>query len=98
MSGLILTLNAGSSSLKFALFPEAGETPMATGIVDRIGADSTLKLKNAEGRELDAPRDGGFVDHADALDGVLAALASGFPGLAIIAVGHRVPFLCSSKN
>jgi acetate kinase len=90
MSGLILTLNAGSSSLKFALFPEAGETPMATGIVDRIGADATLKLKNAEGKDLDAPRDAGFADHAQALDGVLAALDAGFPGLAISAVGHRV--------
>jgi acetate kinase len=90
MSGLILTLNAGSSSLKFALFPEAGETPMATGMVDRIGADATLKLKNAEGKELDAPRAAGFADHAQALDGVLAALGAGFPGLAVSAVGHRV--------
>jgi len=91
MSGLTLTLNAGSSSLKFALFPEAGETAMATGMADRIGgADATLMLKNAEGKDLDAARGSGLADHAQALDGVLAALRENYPGLAIAAVGHRV--------
>jgi acetate kinase len=90
MSGLSLTLNAGSSSLKFALFPEAGETPMATGMVDSIGADATLKLRDGESNEIDPPRDSGFADHAQALEGVLGALDNSFPGLSISAVGHRV--------
>jgi acetate kinase len=90
MSGLTLTLNAGSSSLKFALFPEAGETPMATGMVDSIGAHATLKLRDGKGNEVDAPRDSGFADHAQALEGVLGALDNSFPGLSISAVGHRV--------
>ncbi len=90
MSGLTLTLNAGSSSLKFALFPEAGETPMATGMVDSIGADATLKLRDGESNELDASRTSGFADHTQALDGVLGALGASFPGLSITAVGHRV--------
>jgi acetate kinase len=90
MSGLSLTLNAGSSSLKFALFPQVGETPMATGMVDSIGGDATLKLRDGEGKKLDAPHDGGFADHSQALAGVLGALGTSFPGLSITAVGHRV--------
>ena len=37
MTRAILTFNAGSSSLKVSLFPEAGRQPLATGLADRIG-------------------------------------------------------------
>jgi len=33
----VLTLNAGSSSLKFALFCDGNDEPLYNGLVDRIG-------------------------------------------------------------
>ena len=43
VEGAVLTLNAGSSSLKVALYPATGERPLATGIVDRIGPGVNLE-------------------------------------------------------
>jgi acetate kinase len=87
----ILTLNAGSSSLKIGLFSGALEV-LATGLVDRIGGDGTLRLRGADGSDLILPEDlsARFGDHGQALATVLAALAALFPGLEIGAVGHRV--------
>jgi acetate kinase len=92
MSGTaILTLNAGSSSLKIGLFSDALDV-LATGLVDRIGADGALRLRGADGTDLALPDDlyARFADHGQALETVLAALAALFPGLEIGAVGHRV--------
>ncbi|MBC7133263.1 MAG: acetate/propionate family kinase [Roseovarius sp.] len=87
----ILTLNAGSSSLKFGLFTAALGV-MATGLVDRIGGEGSLVLRAASGAPLVPPeglhRD--FADHAAALATALAALGALFPACAIEAVGHRV--------
>ena len=87
----ILTLNAGSSSLKIGLFSSTLGV-LATGLVDRIGGDGALRLKVADGVGLTlpdtiAPR---FGDHRQALATVLAGLEALFPGLSIAAVGNRV--------
>ena len=86
---MILTLNAGSSSLKFALFDGAADAPMASGLVDRIGPEGTLRLRDAGGADL--PRvAGGLSTHTEALGTVLASLRAAFPGIGIEGVGHRV--------
>jgi acetate kinase len=87
----ILTLNAGSSSLKIGLFSTALDV-LATGLVDRIGGDGTLRLRGWDKDDLAVPDEIGarFGDHGQALETVLAALAALFPGLDIGAVGHRV--------
>ncbi len=90
MKGVILTLNAGSSSLKFALFPPEGDTPLATGLVDRIGADGMMKLKDSGGGALPLPQGGDYTTHTQSLATALAALEMSFPGLTVAAVGHRV--------
>ncbi len=90
MSRNILTLNAGSSSLKFALFPNEGDAPLATGIVDRIGADASLRIVDAQGMELPKRGHGDFADHARALASALGILQSEFAGMEVEAVGHRV--------
>ena len=79
MSGL-LTLNAGSSSIKFALFDADGATRRAEGQVERVGTPEARLLSGGEVRLL------GAVDHAGALDAILAALPAG----RITAVGHRI--------
>jgi acetate kinase len=84
----VLTLNAGSSSLKVALFPAAGERPLATGLADRIGPEGTLKLKDAAGEAL--PASGDLATHAGAMAAAIAAFRGRWPDLTLLAVGHRV--------
>lgn len=84
-----LALNAGSSSLKVALFPAEGDEPLMTGQADRIGPDGTLKLKDAEGNQIEL-EPGDLTSHAGALAVVIATVKRVFPDLHMAAVGHRV--------
>jgi acetate kinase len=92
-AGTILTLNAGSSSLKFALFPEGSEAPaLLRGEISGLGVAAHLVAHDGEGacladRSLPSEGDAAF---ARALDAVLALVdaAPGHGGLA--AVGHRI--------
>ncbi|KPP83729.1 MAG: acetate kinase AckA [Rhodobacteraceae bacterium HLUCCA08] len=88
--GHVLTLNAGSSSLKFGLFTGGDDPrPVLTGLVDRIGGAGALKLEDAGGaRVFDGPVD--VPDHAAALEAALAQIAARAPQARIDAVGHRV--------
>lgn len=85
MSDLILTLNAGSSSIKFAVFPVAGDAPaIAAGQVDSIGVKPRLSL-GGDTRDLAEVR-----DHASALAAITAAVAPVLARGTIVAVGHRI--------
>jgi acetate kinase len=90
MNGAILTLNAGSSSLKFAVFGREDEQALATGIVDRIGGDGILRLRDRGGADLPVRDGSDFSTHEAALRTVLVSLADALPSLSIDAVGHRV--------
>ncbi len=90
MTDALLALNAGSSSLKFGLYPAAGDAPIATGLADRIGAEGTLRLRAGYGADLPVPVPPDMSDHGTALETVLGALVAAFPELTILAVGHRV--------
>src|SRR6185437_357118 len=83
--GHVLALNAGSSSLKFAVFT-AGTSParVVSGDIDRIGtADATFVLKEHGHR---TQKKISARDHSAALEHVITRLAeSQFKG-----VGHRV--------
>ncbi|KGJ03614.1 acetate kinase [Paracoccus halophilus] len=90
MIGVILTLNAGSSSLKFALYGEDGDTPLAQGMVDRIGGnEASLSLKDGAGNALPVA-DISPNDHTQALAVVLDNLRQAFPDTELRAIGHRV--------
>ena len=67
----LLTLNAGSSSIKFALFDAGGARRVADGQVERVGTPEARLLTGGEVRLL------GSVDHAGALDAILAIAARG---------------------
>ena len=88
MTRAVLTLNAGSSSLKVALFPEEGDAPLATGQADRIGPEGTIRLRRADGTDL--PGAGDLSSHAGALAAALDTFRGAFAGLELRAVGHRV--------
>lgn len=87
----VLTINSGSSSLKFSLY-EMGqaETRILSGSLERIGLrGGQFHANNADGKMLaDEHRE--FPDHAAALKTLLDWLESKFPGHAVDAVGHRV--------
>ncbi len=88
---VILTLNAGSSSLKFALF-SAIKNPrrLWSGAIDRIGLPGAhFQLSDARKTVvMDEP--GSLDSHEAALTRLLSTIAS-LPGtLDLVAVGHRV--------
>ncbi|KQB11504.1 acetate/propionate family kinase [Rhodobacter capsulatus] len=92
MTRAILTLNAGSSSLKLGLFDEE-LAPLATAHVDRLGApEGSLKLKDAAGDAMPVPHLGpdDFATHTLALRSALGAFRTDMPELEIIAIGHRI--------
>ncbi len=89
----IVTLNAGSSSLKFGLFARQGDAPVpiCTGLVDRIGgAEASVSLRGPDGGKLSEEVSDMIPDHESAQDRVLTLLQRQFPAARIAAVGHRV--------
>lgn len=82
---LILTLNAGSSSLKFGLY-RAGKEPelLSAGQVENLGPLARLKMKGEEAIDI------GPADHAVALNAIPRQLASFLAEDRVVGVGHRV--------
>ena len=88
----VLTVNAGSSSVKLALFgPCDAETPRLSAQAERIGgADAAATLRPAGGAREDVPlRDGAGESHEGVLSALLPAVERA-GGVAISAIGHRV--------
>jgi acetate kinase len=87
----ILTLNAGSSSIKFALYGAGGEpTLRAVGQVEGIGVSPHIVARDARGATVvDETYDGGG-GHAEALRRVMALLDDALDGADVQIVGHRV--------
>src|SRR6056297_3866954 len=84
----VLTLNAGSSSLKFGLYDDTVEPRLRVGgQVDGIGRSPQLVLE-AEDNSTTTPCSA--QTHRDALAAVLDALAPYLEGLTIAGIGHRV--------
>ena len=86
----ILTLNAGSSSLKFALFTTSGHPRrLWSGAIDRIGLPGAHFLLNDARRTVLIDEPGSIDNHRTALTRLLQAIAN-LPGsLDLVAVGHR---------
>ncbi len=87
----ILTLNAGSSSLKAAVFAARGaDEPLAAAQVDRIGTPNA-RLRTTDGSgALGNDRDLASVDHAAALQAVLDWVRQEPDLHPVHAVAHRV--------
>lgn len=89
MSRAVLTLNAGSSSVKVGLYGAQGDL-LAKGLAERLGSDdAALHLSRADGTPI-ALADGPVDSHEAALKTAIASLQAGFDGLQVAAVGHRV--------
>ncbi len=101
MRHAILTLNAGSSSVKFALYAETGGAgpkpglepdlePLAEGEIDGIGDDPHLIIHDAEGAVAVDRRLAAGTDYDALLGLVLDWIAGHSGGLTLVAAGHRV--------
>jgi acetate kinase len=94
MDNLVLVLNAGSSSLKFALFRPSSERtwPIATrGIVEGIGTSPRMSARDGAGAVMPTPApDTTVQDAATALEHVIGWLRATFQGARLIGMGHRV--------
>ncbi len=95
LTDAILTLNAGSSSIKFALyaFDHCNEGPLISGKIDGIGRAPDFKARDASGRSL--IEDGleaieNTANHAELTLRLLDWLRDHDGGVNVVAVGHRV--------
>ena len=90
----ILCLNAGSSSLKFALYAEPGtDEPslLASGKIENIGLEPHLIARDAKGDVLAERRwtKDGTITHETLLEDLLREIEASV-GDDLIAVGHRI--------
>ncbi len=88
---MILTLNAGSSSLKFALYERAGAAlrRILGGRIESLDGQPRFVASDAHGRALSVPPFSGR-DHEAAIGALLDWLHARDPDQRISAVGHRV--------
>ncbi|MDK3019024.1 acetate/propionate family kinase [Pseudodonghicola flavimaris] len=81
----ILTLNAGSSSVKFGVYQVAEEPVLLLkGQVENLGPLARMKLQGGAAEEI------GPADHAVALHEILHAIQPALDGRVVMGVGHRI--------
>jgi acetate kinase len=90
----VVTLNAGSSSIKFALFSLNGGAPLALalGLVEEVAHERHIRVKDGAGAVMFEERwsNASTQFHDDALTHVLAWRKAAFPDAQVVAAGHRV--------
>jgi acetate kinase len=92
MSGCIAVLNAGSSSIKFALYDAGHEGALLFGgQIEGIGLAAHLKVQDSRGETVaDRSWPAGELDHRRATQEILQTGTGLLRGARVIAVGHRV--------
>jgi acetate kinase len=90
--GCIAVLNAGSSSIKFALYePGTAGALLFRGQVERIGQAPRLEAKDAAGKVLsERSWSNGKLDHEAATAEIIALGRELLHGRPVLAFGHRV--------
>ncbi|MFO1392595.1 MAG: acetate/propionate family kinase [Steroidobacteraceae bacterium] len=94
MSEIVLVLNAGSSSVKFAVYgrtPDAGWDAAARGQIEGIGTAPRMSALDGTGSALEVPAAGQAVRNAaEAVNLLIDWLRMRFASARISGVGHRV--------
>ena len=95
MGKAILVFNAGSTSLKFGAYAvdTVGELQLlCRGRIDSMQGDPHFVANDASGKPLHAHEwgEGHTVDHAVALQFVIAWMESNLAGMEVAAAGHRI--------
>lgn len=82
----ILVLNAGSSSVKFALYDATSTAdPFVSGQVENIGADAHLLVKGSEQTFNVSPS-----THLGAINAIIRLVESKAASVQILGIGHRI--------
>ncbi|NVN85447.1 MAG: acetate/propionate family kinase [Rhodopseudomonas sp.] len=90
---MVLTLNAGSSSVKFALFDAALDDgpAMATGQIDGLASHAIFTARAAATeKECFELSPAGRADHVRAVNAILEWIESRLAGRSVVAIGHRI--------
>lgn len=91
---IVLTLNAGSSSVKFSVYTPipVGLEPLAAGQVEGLGAKAHFAVKTAAGERHEHYFEDctGPADHGVAIRAILDWLQTRYSEQPVVAVGHRV--------
>jgi acetate kinase len=91
---MVLTLNAGSSSVKFALFDAVlDDAPaLAAGQIDGLGSQAGFTARHFEsGQQESYPlQPAGPADHVRAVNAILDWIERRLAGRSVAAIGHRV--------
>jgi acetate kinase len=92
MTDAVIVVNAGSSSIKFALFAADGTAPESIfrGQIDGLGANAKFSAWAAEGNALAARALPNAADHEFAISAVLDWIESHDDAFRLRAAGHRV--------
>jgi acetate kinase len=93
MADAVLTINAGSSSLKFSLWRVDGQTPALSleGQIEGIGTAPHMKVRDASGKQLvDRRWQNAGMDHAAFFRVLGAWLREQLGDTRLAGVGHRV--------
>jgi acetate kinase len=97
LGSVVLILNAGSSSLKFAAFHldnGVGLRPLASGQIEGLNASAAKgRIETADGETTPidlTPSEGGPIDHDGAMASVLNWLRQAGHDRAVEAIGHRI--------
>ncbi|MBN9560010.1 MAG: acetate/propionate family kinase [Alphaproteobacteria bacterium] len=92
MQGCLGVLNAGSSSIKFAIYGAGDDLPLRLrGQIEAIGVAPKLKVSDAAGRTLaEQGWKANELDHAAATLQILRTCQELLGGARVTAIGHRV--------
>jgi len=90
MTDTLLLLNAGSSSLKFALYPPGGETSLVRGQIEKIGATPEFSAYSESGDVIADQKPEADADVGRCLEFLLRWLNTQFKHCTVVGAGHRV--------
>ncbi|MGB5087540.1 MAG: acetate/propionate family kinase [Methylocystis silviterrae] len=91
MADRVVTLNAGSSSVKFALFAADADWPrlIVSGVVEGLGAKPRFRAAIVDGDASDRPL-AAKLTHKQAIAAIFEWIEGAYPAAAVSAIGHRV--------
>jgi len=92
MRGCVAVINAGSSSIKFAIYDvDRQQSPMFRGQVEKIGLAPRLHVMNAAKQTVaDRHWRADELDHPSATREILQTAAQLIGGMPVVGIGHRV--------
>jgi len=88
-TNLLLSINSGSSSLKFALFAATGSEALHRGQVSAIGGNGVFQVSDANGQVVHK-QNTEIYDHRQALQMLLDWLSKEMNLSQLLGIGHRV--------